>query len=83
MDDFLRKIPLFQGLSDDDFTYLSRIAETVTLEPEEELFVEGSLGDRAYIIKDGFLEVFKLSSGREVLLDSHGVGGVKIGRAHV
>jgi signal transduction histidine kinase len=76
MEDFLRKIPLFQGLSDDDFTYLSRITETVTLEPEEELFVEGSLGDRAYIIQDGFLEVFKLSSGREVLLDSHGVGGV-------
>lgn len=76
MEDFLRKIPLFHALSDEDITYLSQIAETVTLEPEEELFVEGSMGDRAYIIKDGFLEVFKLSSGREILLDSHGVGGV-------
>ena len=76
LEDFLRKTPLFQGLSDDDFSYLSDVAEIVTLESNAELFVEGSMGDCAYVIQEGILEVFKLSSGREVLLDAHGVGGV-------
>ena len=52
--------------------WLERILE---IDPEE-LFAEGSPGDRGFIIKEGQLEVLKTSGGREVLLDVQGPGAV-------
>jgi signal transduction histidine kinase len=68
MFDFLKNVTLFNDLGDED---LRRICSRTTerrLEPGEVLFNQGDTGDRAYVIRDGELEVLKISGGREVLL---------------
>src|SRR5512146_362536 len=52
------------------------MVEEVHLKAGEELFAEGSLGDRAYIIKEGEVEILKFSGGREVLLALRKAGDV-------
>jgi len=68
MNDFLRNVPLFADLPDEDLEHLCRHAETVTLSAGELLFSEGDPGDFAYIIEEGLLEVIKDQRGRDVLL---------------
>ena len=68
MFDFLKKVPLFADLPKADLLRLCKDVEEVRLPKGDELFAEGSPGDRAYVIKEGQLEVVKASSGREVLL---------------
>ncbi len=65
---FLKNVPLFGDLSEDDLRHLSNEAQEVRLPAGEQLFEEGSPGDRAYVIRDGLIEVVKGSPGREVLL---------------
>lgn len=65
---FLKKIPLFADLPDEDLESISQMAEAVHLPAGMELFPEGSYGDRAYIITAGQIEILKNSGGREVLL---------------
>ena len=64
--DFLKKISLFADLPAADLDSLCGMVEEVELSAGEELFAEGKSGDRAYIIKEGQLEILKKSSGREV-----------------
>ena len=66
MYELLRKVHLFTGLSDADLEHLSQATEEVRLSAKEELFAEGTAGDRAYVVKEGQLEVLKASSGNEV-----------------
>lgn len=68
MYEFLRKVPLFSGLPDDDLERLCQMVEEVTLPPGAELFAEGSIGDKAYVIESGEVEIIKTSSNRPVLL---------------
>jgi len=68
MNDFLRNVPLFADLPDDDLEHLCKHSETVTLAAGETLFSEGDPGDFAYVIEQGLLEVIKDSRGRDVLL---------------
>ena len=65
---FLRKVPLFADLSDADLKRLCEMVEEETLPAGKLLFDEGAPGDRAYVIKEGELEIVKTSGGREVLL---------------
>jgi signal transduction histidine kinase len=74
--EFLEKVSLFSNLPEADLDQICGMVEEVRLSAGEELFAEGSQGERAYIIKEGQLEVIKISSGREVLLDVQGVGAV-------
>ena len=67
--DVLKKVPLFAGLPEADLEHLCQEIEEVRLAAGEELFAEGSPGDRAYVVTEGQLEVIKASSGREVLLN--------------
>ncbi len=76
MYDFLKNIPLFADLPDEDLERLGQMVIRVDLPAGEELFAEGSYGDRAYIIQEGELEIIKSSSGREVLLALRGPGEV-------
>jgi signal transduction histidine kinase len=69
--DFLKKVELFAGLPPADLERLGQIVEEVKLPAGQELFAEGSPGDRAYIIQKGELEVVKSSDGHEVLLEVH------------
>lgn len=68
MYEFLRKVPLFSGLPDEDLERLCQMVEEVNLAPGQELFAEGSIGDRAYVIELGELEIIKTSANRPVLL---------------
>jgi signal transduction histidine kinase len=74
--EFLENISLFNNLTETDFGQICGMVEEVRLSAGEELFSEGSSGDRAYIIQDGEIEVLKISSGREILLSVHGSGSV-------
>ena len=65
---FLRKVPLFSDLPDEDLERLCEMIDEVHLAAGEELFAEGSAGHHAYIIQEGQLEIIKSSGGREVLL---------------
>lgn len=68
MHDFLKKIPLFSDLAEDDLNRLCDMVEEVQLKAGEVLFTEGSPGDYAYVIKEGEIEILKASGGRDVLL---------------
>ena len=74
--EILKSVPLFSGLSEDDLVRLCEGAEEVRLSAGQDLFAEGSPGDRAYVTTDGEIEVVKASSGREVLLAVREAGEV-------
>jgi signal transduction histidine kinase/predicted CoA-binding protein len=74
--DFLRIVPLFSDLPDDDLERLASKVEVVRLRAGEELFAQDSPGDRAYIIQDGEVEVIRTTDGRAVLLSVRGRGDV-------
>jgi signal transduction histidine kinase len=76
MQDFLRNVPLFANLPDEDLDRLCEMLVRIELSDGEELFAEGSQGDRAYIIESGELEIIKVSGERNVLLAVRGVGDV-------
>ena len=74
--DFLKKVDLFAELSDEDLQEICGAVSEMVLPEGELLFAEGDRGDKAYIIKEGQLEITKQTSGREVLLAVRGEGDV-------
>ena len=66
--EFLRKVQLFTELPEDDLKQLCQVVEEVHLPAGSELFAEGSLGDMAYVIEEGQVEIIKSSDGRNVQL---------------
>ena len=68
MYDFLRTVDLFAELSDSDLRRLCQDLSEVQLAAGDELFAEGDPGDKAYIIREGKLEILTSSGGREVLI---------------
>ncbi len=76
MYDFLKQVPLFADLPEEDLARLCSVVEEVRLPAGKELFAEGDSGDRAYVIMEGEVDIIKLASGREVLLAVRGSGTV-------
>jgi signal transduction histidine kinase len=74
--EFLKSVSLFANLADHALKALSQVIEEVRLPTGAELFVEGSEGDRAYIVRAGEIEVFKASGVRSVLIDVNRPGDV-------
>jgi signal transduction histidine kinase len=74
--DFLKNVDLFAELSDEDLLEICRAAVEMALPEGELLFTEGDRGDKAYIIKEGQLEITKQTGGRDVLLAVRGEGDV-------
>ncbi len=72
----MRNVPLFADLPEADLKRLCQASEEVALYNGDELFAEGSEGDRAYVIQEGEMEVLKTSGSREVLLNRCGPGEV-------
>src|SRR3989304_10443467 len=70
----LKKIPLFAGLSEEDFQRLCEMASEKTLDTGDVLFEEGHPGGQAFVIESGQMEILKASAGREVLLAVRGPG---------
>ena len=67
-DTFLRNVSLFAELSDADLRQICSQVTEVRLHPGEILFEEGSLGEQAYVIREGQIEIYKHSNGLEVQL---------------
>lgn len=76
MYDFLRKVPLFSNLPDHDLEVICQMVEERAVPAGKMLFAEGSVGDEAYVIQEGELEILKTNNQREVLLAVRGVGEV-------
>ncbi len=66
--EFLKKVPFFSGLDEGHLTWLCDRVVEVQLSPGQDLFVQGSQADKAYVIMSGDLEILQTSGGREVLL---------------
>lgn len=78
-EDFLRKVPLFADLPDEDLIHLCQMTGEVRLSPGQVLFYEGSLADTAYILYQGKVEIVKNVDGREVFIDLKDEPGTVIG----
>jgi len=76
MFNFLRKIPLFSEMPEDDLWQLCGLIEIINLSAGEVLFEEESPADRAYVIKEGELEIIKSGADGEMLLAVRSTGEV-------
>jgi CRP/FNR family transcriptional regulator, cyclic AMP receptor protein len=75
VEDVLRRAPLFEALSEEDYSALRAGVSTVHLNRGERLFSEGDTGDKLYIILAGKIKLTKAApDGRENLLSVHGPG---------
>lgn len=76
MNDFLRQIPLFNGLEDDALERLVAMSAPIELVPGEYLIREGDIGDSMYVITEGTLQVRKKTGDTDVVLAERGAGEV-------
>jgi signal transduction histidine kinase len=76
MHEFLRKVDLFKNMTETDIQRVCGMTEEITLAAGDYLFEQGSPGDRAYLIREGDLEVLQSANGREVRLAVRGPGTV-------
>jgi len=76
MFDFLKKVPLFADLPDDDLDRLCALATEEKISANEVLFTEGEIGDKTYVIMSGEIDILKESGGQTVLLASRHAGEV-------
>jgi signal transduction histidine kinase len=65
---FLRDIGLFSGLPASDLEKICGMVREIRLPAGAELFSQGGDGDSAYVIRQGEIEITRLSDGREVPL---------------
>ncbi len=71
---FLRKVPFFENLSDEDIRDIMRYCREEELSPGQVIFYEGDAADRFYIVMEGEVEVWKdYDSPYADLLAVHGV----------
>jgi len=76
MFDFLKKVPLFSNLADEDLQHLCTTVSEEYFTKDQILFTEGEIGDKAYVIMEGEIEILKESGGRTILLATHHAGTV-------
>ncbi len=76
MFNFLKKVPLFADLPDDDLDRLCALATEEKISADEVLFTEGEIGEKTYVIMSGEIDILKESGGRTVLLASRRAGEV-------
>jgi CRP-like cAMP-binding protein len=76
MIEFLKKVPLLADLEQSDLERLEKGIEIVRLRAGKQLFAEGSLGDRAYIIRDGEIDIYISSTSGELTLATRQAGEV-------
>jgi signal transduction histidine kinase len=66
--EFLRQIPLFAELGEPDLKKLCSLVADVRLQAGEQLFRQGGVGELAYVIREGEIEISRYSDGREIPL---------------
>ncbi|HEX9012852.1 MAG TPA: ATP-binding protein [Anaerolineaceae bacterium] len=74
--EFLKNVPLFADLSEADLQQLCEAVKEVRLHTGDMLFFEGDPGRQAYVIKEGQIEIYKTTEGREIQLSVRQPGEV-------
>jgi len=74
--EFLRRIPLLEGLSDDDVEWVASHAEPEDLAKGAVLTAEGVPGDAMYLVISGDLEVVKRSATGDIPIARLGPGQI-------
>ncbi len=73
--EFLRGLPLFQGLDDSAVEEISRLAQRLSYGPGQLIGLEGEPCTAVYFVAQGWVKVYKLSlEGREQVLTRLGPG---------
>lgn len=73
---FLRQLPYFAGLSEEELTELCRNAPDHEIAQGQVLLREGDPGGAMYVVAEGEFDVFRDVDGREVAIDRVGPGEV-------
>lgn len=76
MFNFLKKVPLFADLPDEDLDRLCAVAVEINIPAGEILFTEGEKGDKAYVIMAGEIDILKNSGENMVFLATRQAGDV-------
>jgi len=74
--EFVRRLPLFAGLSETDLDWLVQQAENASLSAGSVLMEEGSPGGSLYVVLEGEFEITKRSGQQDVVLAVRGAGEV-------
>ena len=74
--DYLRRLPLFAGLSDPDLLQLLEMARYQSLETGTMLMSQGDPGEEMFVVLDGELNVTRREGGVENLIAKRGPGEV-------
>ncbi|MDP3283056.1 MAG: cyclic nucleotide-binding domain-containing protein, partial [Desulfobacterales bacterium] len=73
--DIISAVPLFEGLPDEQLHEIKKIAVSRQFSKGETIFSEGDPGDGFYIIAEGHVKIYKVSSeGKEQILHIFGIG---------
>ncbi len=64
--DVIRKVPFFAELPEEDMERLCSLAEEVCIPAGAELFLDGRPGDRAFIVQEGLVEIYRFAEGRRI-----------------
>ena len=74
---FLRKVPLFEGLSDEDLEAIAKVTISRTYDKDQIIILAEEEGDALFIIESGQVKVSIVSEdGREAILSLLGNGAV-------
>ena len=68
----LKKVPIFENLTEEELFALSRIALEKDYKPGETILKEGEPGHELYIIVDGEVEIIKERDGNKISLATIG-----------
>lgn len=75
LDKYLATVPLFNGLTDDQFHKVAAIATVETAARSQTIFSEGDDCRGFYVVMDGQIKIYKLSmDGKEQILHIFGAG---------
>jgi signal transduction histidine kinase len=72
--DYMRRLPLFSGLPEEDLEQLFQLVDLVLVPAGTIVAEEGALGDAMYVIVDGRVEITKRKDGQQVVLAEREVG---------
>jgi CRP-like cAMP-binding protein len=65
---FLRRLPIFASITDDDWPEVRKLLQRQELSPSTVLFREGDKGSSLYIVAAGQVRIFKLAQGAPEVL---------------
>ncbi len=66
--EFLKEVPLFSGLSEEQLTKIKQISITKNYLKGEVIFNPGKKGEHFFVLKSGKVKIFKTAKGKEQII---------------